>query len=243
MAEQSTTSTGPGSECDCECESSSPTASDSGPSADVQSFVNRFRSPRLSELTRKCTIRITNGTRKRKAKPSCCTDPKSVTPMQRVRDFPNEELAVSAGKLFCSACREELSLKLKLSIIKLHIKSSKHIVGKGALVQREARERDITQALQAYDQQEHPSGETLPESQRVYRVKVVTSFLKAGVPLNKLHHFREILEQHVYKLGDQRGMYDLIPFVFYEEQKRIKTEIQGTQLYLTVQQDSVRHLL
>ena len=79
MAEQSTTtSTGPGSEC--ECESSSPTASDSGPSADVQSFVNRFR--RLSELTRKRTIRITNGTRKRKAKPSCCTEPKSVTPMQ-----------------------------------------------------------------------------------------------------------------------------------------------------------------
>ena len=63
-------------------------------------------------------------------------------------------------------------------------------------MQREARERDIAQALQAYDQQEHPSGETLPESQRVYRVKVVTSFLEAGVPLNKLHHFREILEQH-----------------------------------------------
>ena len=54
--------------------------------------------------------------------------------------------------------------------------------------------------------------------------------MEAGVPLNKLHHFREILEQHGYKVGDQRGMYDLIPFVFDEEQKRIKTEIQGKNI-------------
>ena len=35
--------------------------------------------------------------------------PKSVAPRQRAREFPNESLTVSNGKLFCQACREELS--------------------------------------------------------------------------------------------------------------------------------------
>ena len=145
--------------------------------------------------------------------------------MQRVREFSKEELTQSAGKLFCSMCREELSLKL--SIIKHHITSSKHVAGKEALARRESRERDIAKALESYDKEENPSGQTLPEAQRVYRIKVVTTFLKAGIPLTKLHHFRDLLEERAYKLADQRGMHDLIPFVANEEQKRIKQEIEG----------------
>ena len=69
-----------------------------------------------------------------KSKPSCSADPKSVTPIQRVREFPKEDLSQSAGKLFCNACREELSVKL--GIIKFHVASSKHLAGKEALVKR-----------------------------------------------------------------------------------------------------------
>ena len=47
----------------------------------------------------------------RKKRPSCSTNPKSVTLLTRVLEFPNENLTVSAGKLFCTACREEISLK------------------------------------------------------------------------------------------------------------------------------------
>ena len=32
-------------------------------------------------------------------------------------------------------------------------------------------------------------------------------------PLNKLHHFRELLEQHTYKLADHHGMYAHCPVV------------------------------
>ena len=110
--------------------------------------------------------------------------------MQRVREYSKEELTQSAGKLFRNACREELSLKL--SIIKHHIGSSKHVAGKEALARRESRERDIAKALELYDKQENPSGQTLPEAQRVHRIKVVTTFLKAGV---QLHHFRDLLEE------------------------------------------------
>ena len=71
----------------------------------------------------------------------------------------------------------------------------------------------------------HPAGETLPEPQRVFIVKVVMSFLTAGVPLSKLQHFCEVWEEHAYNLADNRGMYDLIPFVMVDEVKWIKAEI------------------
>ena len=86
---------------------------------------------------------------------------------------------------------------------------------------------DITEALQQFTDKNHPSGETLPEAQRVFRVQVVVSFLKAGVPLNKLEEFHEMLEQNSYRLADKRDMYNLIPFVFEKEQSTIKAEISG----------------
>ncbi len=66
------------------------------------------------------------------------------------------------------------------SVINLHIKSEKHSQGKACLQSMNKREQDIAMALQKYDEEVHPVGETLPAQQRVYRVKVVSSFLKAG---------------------------------------------------------------
>ena len=47
------------------------------------------------------------------------TEPKNVSPEQRVREYPDESLTVSSGFLFCRACRERLSLKS--SSLKNHI--------------------------------------------------------------------------------------------------------------------------
>ena len=58
-------------------------------------------------------------------------------------------------------------------------------------------------------------------------MKVVSAFLKAGVPLAKLDHFRNILEEHAYRLSDRRGISDLIPFVVLEDNKRIKDAIDS----------------
>ena len=73
----------------------------------VVKFCQGFRAPERTKLTRKRAIRHTVTPSSCKKKPSCTTDPKSVTPMQRVREFSKEELTQSAGKLFCNACREE----------------------------------------------------------------------------------------------------------------------------------------
>ena len=79
------------------------------------------------------------------------------------KEYPNGVLAVSANKLFCTACREEVSLKK--SVIILHVKSGKHSQGKVHLQPKHMRERDISEALKKYDEETHPVGETLSTEQ------------------------------------------------------------------------------
>ena len=59
-------------------------------------------------------------------------------------------------------------------------------------------EHDIAATMKAYDDEVHPKGETLPMEERVYRVKCVRTFLKAGVPLSKIDTFRELLEENAF---------------------------------------------
>ena len=70
----------------------------------------------------------------------------------------------------------------------------------------------------------------MPEQQQVYRIKVVTAFLKAGVPLSKIESFRELLEENAYRLTDCRNMHDYVPFILKDEENRIRQEIEGKQL-------------
>ena len=104
-----------------------------------QSLLDRLKAPTQSDLARKRKI---ERPKKRKSSVSNQTDPKSVSPAQRVKDFPNECLDVREGKLFCVACREVLSLKK--STVKNHISSGdKHKSAKEKLARKEAREREV----------------------------------------------------------------------------------------------------
>ena len=134
---------------------------------------------------------------------------------------------MSSGHLFCSVCREQLSLKR--SIIRNHIQSSKHQRSKQWLDRKEAREKNIVESLRKYNKETHPRRETLPE-QQVYHVKVVTAFLKAGVPLNKMESFRDLLEENAFWLTDRCHVHDYVPFILKEEESRICSEIDGQQL-------------
>ena len=61
---------------------------------------------------------------------STSSSPKSITPQQQVKEF-GEPLTTSNGYLFCRACREQISTKL--SVIKNHLRSTKHSEGKERL--------------------------------------------------------------------------------------------------------------
>ena len=187
-------------------------------------MLDVLRAPQASELTRKRKIDCNPPTGKKTSRGQGSSEPKSVTPKQRVNEFPDECLTVSrGGKLFCSACREELSLRK--NIITNHISCKKHKTSKEKLSSTKARERDIIDSLNIYDAEHHPVGETLPMDQRVRRIKVLKTFLLAAVPLAKLDTFRGLLEESALRLTDRRHMSDLIPFVHSQEQSDIKTEI------------------
>ena len=89
---------------------------------------------------------------------------------------------------------------------------------------------DIAEALKKSDAVVNPVGVTLPEEQRVCRVKVVKKKLRAAVPLAKLDTFREILKENAYRLSDRRHMSDLVPFILSQERADVKREVSGGPL-------------
>ena len=187
-------------------------------------ILDSLHRPTASELSRKRKIdRNPPPKGKRRSRGSCSSDPKSVTPQQRVRKYPEECFFVSNNKLFCLACREELSVKS--SVITGHIKSSKHNAGKSRLTIKKKRDMEIAEALKLHDHMNNPKGETLPDNQRVYRVKVVHTFLSAGVPISKIPLFRELLEENGFRLTDRRRMTDIVPLILSQEKEKIKNEI------------------
>ena len=133
-----------------------------------------------------------------------------------------------SGKLFCNACQETLSVKK--SVLIQHVKSVKHISGKERLASKQARERNIADMLRKYDKDEHHIGETLSEEVRIYRIKVVTSFLKAGVPLSKIDCFRDLLEKNAFRLSQESNLSQLVPFIHQQAQISVKNQIDQQEI-------------
>ena len=207
-------------------------------SSSESAFLLSLRQPTSSDFARtRQVLRNPPPVGKRRARGHGAFDPISVTPSQRVKEFLNESLTVSNKWLFCNACREEVGLKS--TVVRNHVRSNKHEMGKNRLARKDAVERDIAQAFRAAET-EHPRGETLPEDQRVYRVRVVRVFLRTATPLNKLSYFRCLLEENALRLADRRQMADLIPFVLSQEQESIKKEISNK--YLSVIFDGTTRL-
>lgn len=198
-------------------------------SPSVISLLDRLRSPTPADLARKRQLKQNpppKGVKRGKGKEK--GDPKNISASERVKTYPNEEFTVRNSKLFCRACKEVLALKK--SSIEYHIKSQKHISGKKKLALKSEEESNILEALHVYDSRVHPVGDGLPDSTRVYRVKVVTAMLKAGVPLGKIDLFRDLFEEHGYALTSSTHLRQLIPFIHQEELSRIKREILNRPL-------------
>ena len=119
---------------------------------------------------------------------------------------------------------------MKKNIIQQHITSAKHESGKKKLQMKDKRESDIASMLKNYDKEVHPVGENLPNEVRVYRFKVVTAFLKVGVPLAKIDCFRELLEESSYSLSGSQHLGDLIPCIHDEENKKIKSDLANRRV-------------
>jgi len=96
-----------------ESESNSSTCCSSSSSTE-STMLDRLRVPTPSTLARKRKIVVNSVPPKGKKRASgqvFKAPPKGITPSQRASKFPGEQLVVSAGTLFCRACKETLCLK------------------------------------------------------------------------------------------------------------------------------------
>lgn len=98
-----------------------------------KSILHVLKAPQPSVLARKRTIRCDPPVGVKKSKGlTLKSDPKSISPSGRLKEFPDQSFKVNCSKkLFCDACREVLSCKK--SSIEAHIKTKKHEIGKGTL--------------------------------------------------------------------------------------------------------------
>lgn len=98
---------------------------------------------------------------------------------------------------------------------------------KKGLAAKEWQQMNIAKALLQYDSEVYPSGETLPISTRTYRVNVVTTLLKAGIPLYKVDYLRDLLEENAYSLCDSTHLHSLVPFILQDQTSKLKGDIAG----------------
>ena len=97
--------------------SSSSCSTDTENSSTTVSILDRLKAPRLSILTRKWKIDTNPPKGVRRARGEGANEPKTVSASQRVSEFPKECLTVSMKKLFCTACREELSIRKNVIVL------------------------------------------------------------------------------------------------------------------------------
>ena len=81
-------------------------------SANIRSMLDCLHRPTASELARKRKVDRNPPKGKKRSRGTCASDPKSITPQQRVKQYNNECFIVSNNRLFCLVCRDELSVKI-----------------------------------------------------------------------------------------------------------------------------------
>ena len=193
---------------------------------EVQSVLGVLRAPKASDLARTRKISANSGDKTKST--SAAYGPKHISAKQRIEEFKNKSLMVIRGnEIFCHSYKEKVAVKK--SNLGAHLSSKKHKLNKNKRAKTNKREEEIANAWCKYDEEKHPVGETLPTSTRVFRVKVVQSFLKSGTPINRLEYFRDLSEEAGMPLTSTPSMRQLIPFILEEEYKSVAEEAMGQE--------------
>ena len=71
------------------------------------SLLRVLRAPTASVLARKRKVSTNLPRGAKRSQGSSSSDPKRILSSDRVKQYPDQQLTVSAGKLFCHACGED----------------------------------------------------------------------------------------------------------------------------------------
>ena len=106
----------------------------------TNSSMSILKAPKASSHARKLTQARNSPTGKPRCRGTSANEPKHIEPTQRVKEYKNEPFTITNKKLFCRACRE---VSVEKSIVKNHVKSSKHAKGKERMSKNEAQHKDL----------------------------------------------------------------------------------------------------
>lgn len=159
---------------------------------------------------------------------------------QRLEEFPDKGLTISAGVLFCKACK--LTLDNIKSSIEDHLRRQKHILNLERLQSRNVEDTNVLEDLAAYfEEHRDEAGRTVGKDVHLYRYRCVEVFLATGTPLERCDAFRPLLERSGFALTDSSHMRaTYIPRVLEMEVKTLKAELDGE--YLTLPFDGTTRL-
>jgi len=162
---------------------------DEASSRTVVSLLDRLRSPTPSDLAIKRSVQSNPpvGRKRSKKGGSSVFASTSISPYDRVKQYPGESLTFEEWQVVLLRLQRR-DLNKELCPQATH-KVRKVPERKERLKSNEKREMDLVEALQTYSMKHHPVGESLPDATRVYCIKTVTAFLKAGVPLSNVDNF------------------------------------------------------
>ena len=95
--------------------------------------------------------------------------------------------------------------------------TARHTAGKEQRVREAERQQTLAKSVANYNKTVHPLRETLSEKERVFRLEVVETFLKACIALAKAVYLRPLLEKHATGMGSRSLLSQLIPVVLAKE--------------------------
>ena len=79
-------------------------------------MLSILKAPKVLSLARKQSQARNPPSGKRRCRGTSANEPKHIEPTQQVKEYKNEPFTVTNKKLFCRACREEVSMKTTVSI-------------------------------------------------------------------------------------------------------------------------------
>ena len=153
-----------------------------------------------------------------------------VTKKVKVLQCTPEPFANSAGMLFCTCCRETLSIHK--STVQRHCGAEQHLLAKEAKKGSTEKQQKIITSIESFKEKHSVSGLTnLSEREKLFRYDVVFDFMRSGDPLESIDQHRALLEKWAMKLTESTHLTQFIPIIELDELERMLTELGNNLVF------------
>jgi hypothetical protein len=156
------------------------------------------------------------------------------SPEERLQDddfkghsFYIREASDGKKELRCKLCRIDLDHTRKDSL-KKHITSKGHLQELSEKSGAASTNSSLLDYGVAVEKVPVGSGGTLPVDHKKWRIRIVETFLKAGIPLSKVDDLRQLLEEFSpFSLTSSSNLYTYIPAIVEAQDAFTKAILQG----------------